>query len=365
MLLSRALCRVKSLDLSGVRAAERGAALRLQLTAWAPFDQPDFAVGLRGGRALAFAWDESKLRPLLVEAGVSAEVPLLPESLLRPPMAQGQRLIQALEGVEAQAWLAGLPSRSQWWASVPDAREWQEFLSARDAGGSQGHPSAMTLSDVPWLRRPWLPVKAPHLVGRGLSRVEALTWLTAGCLAAGLAGLSARSWYLGRVELGEAQALRDSIEQQAGPYVTRRDEALRVAAQANALARGLSGRHPLLVFDQLRERLPPKGAVLQEMQFQGDTVRVVLAITPEVSRASIVEQLRSGSAFVSVTESTDPAPSALPGSTAVVVELLMAPELLAPSAPQPGASDAIGSAQPAASQAARGASAPVRPERRP
>jgi hypothetical protein len=368
VLLSRALCRTKVLDLAGVRVADRGAALRLQLAAWAPFDRPGFIVGLRAGRALAFAWDEAFVRPHLDDGGLPAEVSVLPEALFRRPMAEGIRLVQGLEGVEAQVWADGLPVRSHWWPHLPEQGDWREFLAARDAVGASW-PVEPSLAEVDWLRRPWLACKPPEKVGRGLSRVEALTWLTAACLASGLAGLAGRSWHQAHLDLEDANRLRESVQQQVGPYIVKRDEALRLASQADSLARGLAGGQPLMVFDQLRERLPSKGVILQDLQLQGDKVRVVFAMSPEVSRASLVEQLKSGTAFESVSESDDPVAPAVPGTSAVVFDLRLATEkpLRARAEGQAGQADKGGPA-PAASAANSSpapASAAVRREARP
>lgn len=127
--LARALCRFRVVDLAQVPATGRAQALRLQVAQLSPFADTGHCVVWQGGKALLWMWDAALVRQAMAEAGVAAKrAQVWPESLLYAPGVPGARLVQALQGVEAQIWDdGGALVMSRWWPAPPDAAEWLVF----------------------------------------------------------------------------------------------------------------------------------------------------------------------------------------------------------------------------------------------
>ncbi len=330
-------------------AQDRRAALRNLVLAWAPFDASEYRVGLRGEMALAWAWDSRQVADLLRAAGADDHVEVLPEGLLRPPMAaDGMRLMNCLEGVEAQAWVAGFPVLSRWWPERPDEAEWASF--ARGASPTANVPALPTTIDpVAWQRRPWFDCQGLDALASPLSRIEVLAAAAAvACLVALTAGQASQT--LGLVRLIDARKTDiEQIRSAAAPLLTARDSALSASAEADTLAQGLAGVQPIEVLRHLGEVLPPKGVTLKQFELTDRVLRLGLELAPEVQRSEVVKELQAGGWLSGVTELP-----AAQGHTWVTFEMRLtslnpplAAARMASAASVPGSAAAVAATAPA------------------
>jgi hypothetical protein len=133
---------------------KRRGALELLVRKSFPFKQPAFSAVWAGNDASVYCWDNDSV----LEAQAKAQVPrgtnVIPETFLRPPTTDGARLVQTLDGVEAQFWSQGFLRSSRWWPTAPSPIDWQKFL--RSVGASSATFDApMSLENLPFLERPW------------------------------------------------------------------------------------------------------------------------------------------------------------------------------------------------------------------
>lgn len=302
--LARSLYRVRSFHLALVPPAERRAALRNLVLAWAPFDTTATRVALRGERGLACAWDLTQVGDLLRAAGADAGAAshCLPEGLVRAPASSdGLRLLKGLDGMEAQLWSGGWPVESRWWPQSPATDDWEAFVRSVPRAGAS--PAVLpALEDVAWLSRPWIEAPLLAELRTGWSQLERLA---VGGLTLVLLSLTAaqasEAWTLHR--LGQTrQAEIDRLQRAAKPVLAARDSAQRALGRAEPLSKSLAAVQPVEVLRHLAEVLPAKGVLLREFDLSGTGLRLGLELAPEVQRSTIVRDLQAGGWIVGVTE---------------------------------------------------------------
>jgi hypothetical protein len=304
-LLSRALYRCKHVPLGHVGAGERRAVLRNLLLAWAPFDRTDYRVALRGDHALAFAWDSDAVRGLLAAAGAPDSATVWPESLLREPLtADGLRVLQCLEGVEAQAWRQQALVATRWWPQPPGQNEAQAWL--RSLGPLAGDIEALpTAAPVAWRRRPWLDVQSADELQSTSSRWERIA---VGSALVGFAALSAAQAHQALAAYDERQSLQrelDRVRLEAAPVLAARDRAETMAREVQSLALQLTGVSPLELLKHLADVLPARGVTLKELELSGQKLRLSLELAADLQRSALVKDLQSGAWLTKVTEARD------------------------------------------------------------
>jgi len=304
--LSRGLYRVSTFDLADVPASRRREVLPGLLKAWAPFDRSDYLVGLRGTRALAFAWDASAVVQRLAAAGAAPDALLLPESLMRrPPAGDGLRLLAGIEGVEAEVWQDGLLLATRWWPHPPDDQTWHDFVRGQVVAAKaapQGAPEAVKPT---WSDRAWLECQALATLQAPWSRLEQVAALA---LLLGLVGLTAALAHDAFDTVLASSRLSEQISTAraaAGPLQAQRERALAAASEAALLARALAAVQPLDVLRHLGEVLPPRGVTLRDFELAANTLRLGLELDPQVQRSAIVRDLQSGGWFTGVSEQRD------------------------------------------------------------
>ncbi len=302
MLVSRALYRTRIFDLSGLPARDRQDALALQLTAWAPFDEAEYLVGLVGRHALAFACDTARVDGLLEGAGRprGSERVLWPEDLLRPPLQDGIRLHACLEGFEAQAWQGGLPRESHWWPAFPDAEQWQAFLHGRVASSVAN--AALRDAETPWRVRPWLRVVPLHALNRQGGAWERLMWSGLAAAFAVAAGWRSHEWHQTRLVHEAASAELSALRADSAKGLAQREQVLRDQTRVEKLTQALQGVAFFEMLSRLSQALPKTGVQLREFRLEGAALRLSLAIAPEVPRSTVVQSLQSTGFFVDVRE---------------------------------------------------------------
>lgn len=324
--LARALCRFRVVDMAQVPATGRAQALRLQLAQLSPFADTGHCVVWRGGKALVWFWDAALVRRSMAEAGVAPKrAQVWPESLLYAPGPPGARLVQALQGVEAQIWDdAGALLMSRWWSALPDAAEWLVFQ--RDMGWPSDQrqaevpqPLALTLQLEPQLRSTAGSSTAPWRDERLAYALLALAlWLPTAWWGAG--------WLKAAQALAQVKATQEAAAQVSQPLVLAREEALRLAGRAQALAALAPYSTPLDLMARVAGALPANAAQFREWDFHEGKLKVVLVLQNEaVTSSTLVAALQKAGGLDNI--------QAVPGNDPKVLAINMD---VVPQAKAPG-----------------------------
>lgn len=129
-------------------------ALGLMVRKWSPYARPAFVADWQGSRASVFVWDEAAVEQQAAKHGLTpTALTVLPETVLREKAENGVRLVEALDGFEAQLWSNGFLAASRWWPEAPNEAQWQTFLRAAGVESAGAIPAAVA---PPWLERPWI-----------------------------------------------------------------------------------------------------------------------------------------------------------------------------------------------------------------
>ena len=306
--VARSLCRYRHFQLGAVAPAQRRAVLRNLLLAWAPFDDSNYRVVLRGDAAAAWAWDGADARAQLDRAGAPAKARLWPETLLRQrPLAEGVRAVRALEGHEAQLWLHGELQASRWWPTRPADDEWTRWCRTLPSVAAAAADPARPAEVMAGWCAPWAEAQDLDALASTRSRIEQLALWAA---LAGLAGLTGAQAHLAWDTLAQQRELSAEAERLAvvsAPVRAAREQALELLAQAQTLSRHLVAVQPLEVLQHLVERLPPRGVQLKEFELTGLRLRIALEASADVARAALVKDLQAAGWLQQVTEVRDTA----------------------------------------------------------
>lgn len=302
VVLSRAHCRLRWFRLTGLPAAERLAALRLQVDAWRPFDTTAARLVLAGEDGLAIAWDADKVHAQLRDAGLTPErCQVLPETLLQSPGGDGLRLLRASDGFEAQSWREGALRASRWWAEALTPQDWQEFVHASGAGRDVAelppHAEDIALAPAAWARH-----YALHASADGSQDVERRL-VFAGALALTLAAglLAHQFWDAHREGQALARQIAD-IKQATASVLGARDATMASLDEVDKLAAWYSVPLPVDVIGHLADTLARSGVLIKDLDLEGSKLRLGLQLAPSATRAGIVRDLQSGGWFTDVVE---------------------------------------------------------------
>lgn len=280
LVLPRGMCRFGRFELGRVPASKRHAALSLMLPGWAPFRDIDHLAVWADGTATVWCWDKAQLQARLRQHGYSgpAFATTVPETLLRPPEAEGLRLVRTLDGVEAQQWLDGSLLASRWWPQAPDAAAWTMFQ--RDCGVAlESQQPLPTIHDLAWLPRPWARATNAGRVGGGLERWEqgvhgAL--LLAGSVAVTLLGVREVQLQRG---ISQRQAQLESVKQSAAPLLQARELARSRLEQIRQIDGLQRFPEPLALMAAIAQRLPDKAMSLREWELADGKLKLLFTTT--------------------------------------------------------------------------------------
>jgi len=162
-ILSRRFLRQKVFEVAeSLPESKRKSALALLVRKWSPFVSSQFAVQWAGHRACVYAWDDDAVAAAIVASDQDvARCTVWPETFFRPPLADGVRLAQMLDGVEGQIWRDGLLTATRWWPSSPTQHEWAIFLRAAGADLTRASLNIPPATQSELLPQPWTTVSAP------------------------------------------------------------------------------------------------------------------------------------------------------------------------------------------------------------
>lgn len=300
--VARSLCRLHWVRLAQVPLAERTAALQVQAQAWQPFDDCARCLVLQGEWGCVIAWDRAVAERALLAAGLdAAHHPLIPETLMRPPQADGTSLLQGAEGFEAQHWQAGQLLASRWWPHLPSEADWIQFL--RSLPG-QHEPHALPQEPVPlaWLSRPWIqPLSSPEGDQQSRARERGLVWLGAAALSLGAGFVAAQLVQVERA-VAEQEAANTALREQLEPVLKQRERAVLQAAAAEPWQAWLTAPLPVDLIQYLNDLLARRQVLVREFELRGQTLRLGLEAPAKLPRAELLKALQSGGWLGSLNE---------------------------------------------------------------
>ena len=261
-MLARALLVYHRFDLGKVEPARRAAALQLKLSAWRPFEAARYWVGWQQGIAHVWSWSSEVDDP---DSGTP-----VPESALHPPLENGLRLVDLVDGFEGQYWRDGCLCHSRWWATLPEARQWAAF--ERAAGQSPGARVPQPVQ-LPWRMRPWA-----RIGGAGQTWIEQhekrLVLGTVMVLAL-LYGWQLAGLWQARQALEAQQARIEALQAQAAPELAAREQALSDQARIEAVLDLWPEVNAMVLMQAVAEALPG-GLQFQAWQQQGSELQLVV-----------------------------------------------------------------------------------------
>lgn len=308
-IVSRALCRYRLLDFTGVPRSKRAAALRLQLSQFAPFVEPGYAVAWEGAAAQVWCWDASRVRDAARTADVAvARLRFVPESVCYAPLDDGARLLKVNDGFEGQVWKERTLTRSRFWTTLPADHEWIAF--ERDAGLSPDRQAARPSV----VDQPLLP-QAYTKVGEGLEGDSTLALAEPAMLFVLVAALGIGSaWYLTRYwklasRSDELVAQLGALGQSAAPVLAAREHAIDNEVFANRLAHIPTYPDQLSLMAEFATAFAADRVVLRDWNFNLGKLRVVVAFPnalPPTSNVVSAVQEQAAFANVRVAPANDP-----------------------------------------------------------
>lgn len=336
LVVSRGRCRFGRFDLSRIPGAKRVSALRLQLQAWSPFVEPEFAVAwLESGWAMVWCWDAGALRSSLESSSYNRAMRCIPEAALRSRGADGLRLIRVLDGFEAQHWGDGELLASRWWGGHPTSADLVNFQ--RDCSVSPDSiASTLTAEDLPLLERPWASLVSAEASRGDVSPQERLFYAVAVLVLA----IPALALAVDHIRLAQAQySMSQQIQaadERAHGVLAQREAAMLAAEQLRALAELQPYPQPLVHMAAIARALPSSSpASLREWELADGRLRVLFAVPEgEIAGGELVRALEETGLFsdVKILAQGDPKQMAFSMQIKRQSELVLSPA--AASAPE-------------------------------
>jgi hypothetical protein len=294
----------KSFPLAEIPKNQRVPALRMQIKQWSPYASAGSCVVIDHDTAMVWLWDKARVDAAIAEAGVQGtRVKVIPETLLIPQLNHGLRLINTLEGVEAQLWKSNTLVASRWWPAAPGAEEWLAFQ--RDAGIAEHATLPSGAQNSPLLSEPW--ARAASLDDyRALDTVvERLIYALAGVILAG-----ATFWYCAHlIKLGAAISAKTAeladLNAKAQPVIAARNEAQAALLRVQSLLDLDPYPDQLQLMAKVAEILPKNGTLIKEWDYRGGNLKLTMAAPDSATQSSfLVNALQTAGPFNNVRAAT-------------------------------------------------------------
>jgi hypothetical protein len=299
--VSRRLCRFFKIPLLADASTGRQLeALRLQIERLSPFAETGSHFHFGVNFISVWLWDSRVVSDAADAIGVDLQrVSVLPESALHPPLGDGVRMIECLDGVEGQCWDRGSLVASRWWPTPPDSRSWVMFQRGAAVGPDRLTANPPPAAALPWLARPW--TSSPTDGWGGIGNID-LPFAAAGIAVALMIGYA----YLGTEWLRLIWD-RNSVERQIGVYSTEVAPALeaRIAALGNATAiQRLHQLDPypsqLALMARVAEILPKNESHLTEWSYDRGQLEMTVAADHPLDAVFFVRTLERVDRFKAV-----------------------------------------------------------------
>jgi hypothetical protein len=284
--------------------ARRLEALELAIAEWSPYPDTGRVVHEGEGRAGVWIWDQTVVAAALADAGERPQrMSVLPETALQPRGDDGLRLVETLEGCEAQWWAGGLLMASRWWPHPPGEVQWREFRRAAglEPGSDADAPRAPVALRA--LERPWIaPTASGALTGRqNVARVYQ-TLAAALLLLIGIfLGQSVRD----QLALANLRQQLTEAGAAAQPRADERTAALSGLEAIKSLRTLDPYPPPLELFAAVSEVVPAGGAHVADWNFANGELAFTIASPTPIDAVSSVKALEAiaGLSGVSVARS--------------------------------------------------------------
>jgi hypothetical protein len=276
--VSRRLCRFASLALPALSRRQRISAVQLHLREASPFAATDAYAVIATDRAAIWFWDAAEVARAAEQCGVAlARLWVVPESaMMAPAPADGVRVIECLEGFEAQCYKGGQLAASHWWPARPNDSDWSMFVRQLGANAEGLPDRAPPLQSVARSAVPSVANDLPTRRGAGGPDLERVLY------AAGAAALIAWASWLGggwlklEFESRQAAAQIEQQQQAAAPAARAREAALEDAQYVQAIAGYARYPDPRLVLAALARALPGDGITVNEIDIKDGALRAQL-----------------------------------------------------------------------------------------
>jgi hypothetical protein len=299
--VSRGLCRFFRVPLvPNAAVARQSEALALQIKRLAPFAETGSHHDLGTHFASLWLWDQRAVQQAAETVGVDlARISVLPETALRPPAADGVRLIETIEGVEAQSWIGGSLAASRWWATAPDSRAWTLFQRGASIAADRITSAPPSPARLDWLDHSW--TRARSTSGFDVGRVDfrLVAVVSAAMLLIAYGYLGAEWLRLDRA-LSAVATEGAAVASASTPTRRARSAALDNAAVIRAL-QGLdrySGQ--LAVFARVTEILPKNETHLTEWTWEHGQLEMTVAADHPLDALYFVRSLEKIDGFKNV-----------------------------------------------------------------
>jgi hypothetical protein len=262
----RADLQYRRIDFSTLPARQRAGAARIAARRHAA-GPARFHVAWKGAVAHLWTWTERDA----AGAGVAADAPWIPESLLRPaPAGDGLRLLQQVRGFEGQAWRNGDLQASQWWPGLPPADAWRRFIRGCGLGPED---AALPETETPRWSDPWADggramAASPALLERWAWRAVAATVV----LALGWQLAAEVRW---RSAQSALETRMDTLRAKATPLLAAREEAERARDGIGSLQQLQQATSDYRLAARVIAPLPADTRLL-EWQREGDKLQVAV-----------------------------------------------------------------------------------------
>jgi hypothetical protein len=298
--LARAFVHFKSFPLAEIPKNQRSAALRMQIRQWSPFALAGSCVVIERDTAMVWLWDKTRVDAAIGEAGAPlSQTRIVPETLLLPQLNEGLRLVNTLEGVEAQVWKSNTLVASRWWPALPAAEDWLAFQ--RDAGIAEHTLLPATAQSAPLLAEPWARAASLEDFHALATRNERLIY------AIGIVVLAAPTfWYCGHlIKLGNAISAKKTelaeLNAKAQPVILARNEAQVALLRVQSLLAIDPYPDQLQLLAKVAEALPKNGSTIREWNYQTGKLKLMITVPDAGTQSSgLVNALQTAGPFNNV-----------------------------------------------------------------
>lgn len=300
-IVARSLCRFFTVPLlREVSRSRQLDMLALEVKRLSPFEETGSHLHMGDDFAGIWLWDQAVTRAAATAIGAEMSgLRVVPETAMLPPGTDGARLIETLDGIEGQHWVAGCLAASRWWRVVPDDHAWVRFqrgasLAPERLGGAAPQPI-----QLPWLTRPWTRTRQP----RSFDLAETDMRLVAASIAAALMivyGYQGAEWLrvTGNVgELGDEIGRRSAAIEPLLDARTRaldNQSAIRVLSELDRFPRQLS------LMARVTEVLPAGQTRLTDWVYDRDQLDLGIAGDQPLDVVKLVRSLERLDHFKSV-----------------------------------------------------------------
>lgn len=300
-IVARGRCRFFKVSLLPAAShARQLAALGLEAQRLSPFAETGWHLHLGGDFAAIWVWDQAATRAVAAAAGIDiARSRVVPEPAMQPPGDDGLRLVQTLDGVEAQYWSGGALAASRWWPKAPDGRAWLTFQRGAALAPDEIDPVPPQPQHLGWLTRPWTTARAAGSFG--LTRID--TRIAAAALGAVILlayAYQGAQWL--RVERDVA-LLRQEIarrSQQIEPLLEARSRALDNQSAIRLLRDLAPFPSQLALMARITATLPADGARLTAWVYDRGQLELGIASPRPLDVVKLVRALEGLDHFKSV-----------------------------------------------------------------